>query len=345
MAGEGIDYATATTMVLNFICISIILQSAFFPASLYSDQLELKDTAERASKNVLSLLSSDGGFGYTLDPQIVSMLDTDNPFSRLSYEELLSQLNLEDYDFQLRLSPLIDVEVSRVGLNWSQPEFLVRVTDGGVPLSDILVEAIIVYIKEKSDIYATYSFLAQAEYTSTLGEVTINKTAIPEGAEDYVILFHIDTGEVDTYLVCYDIDSGQIFEIRFYGDRIWIRLSEKPERGTAWVHNLVGLIGSDIVPLYNSTGGDEDKITWSITQTEWWNQSLKGIDEITMVFVASKSGGRGWIEVGFPYMPLLVGKDGITFGKDTSKQKTMVSRTMTISKLLYKVDFLLWRKK
>ncbi|MFQ6137295.1 MAG: hypothetical protein ACE5PM_08975 [Candidatus Hydrothermarchaeales archaeon] len=345
MSGVDIDHIMATIMALNFIFLGVMLQSMFFPTFLYHDQLEMREKADGALLHMLGLLSADGTLDYELDPKKVSMLNEDNPFDQFSYGDLLDQLGLEGYDFQLRISSPIDVEVTRIGSSWSQPEFLVKVADGGMPLSDVLVEATIIYIKEEGEVYVTYSTLAQAEYTSTLGEVVLDKINIPGDAEDYVVLFHIDTGEIDTYLVCYDIDSGLILETHYFDGKVWIRLSEQPQQGAVRIQNLVGLVGSDIVPLYNSSGGDEDKLMWSTGENGWWNRSLGGMEDVSMVFVTSKSVGRGWLEVGFSFMPLLIGESGITFGDDSSGQKTIVSKTMVISNKLYKLDFLVWRIK
>jgi hypothetical protein len=376
MVAPVFEHITAIIVVsMLFVTAVIAVPAISYVNLLYVDQQQFRNVAlEALNSMLLSMgyplewgsdtpfdesaiekfglaLSSSSSF-YVLDPDKVQRLDVNNPSGSLNYETMRTLLGLQDYGFNIKITPPFNVNAIKKS---EIPSLLYEINvtfNDGRPIPNAHVEAAILYVKNKQDIFNTET----ENSTNLLGRCTIEKV-LPSGVTDYVVVLKTTVADLATVTSTYMGGFGyqHTTNASIIGENISLSIPEglgweKGSSGKRWVEGVTVVSGDGTWHIYDGNKLD-DEIIWSDSKDGWaWSKIFTGLSYYNPLFIifnlSVPTGGRQIVLFIGPYTTA-GGYRIFSFGssaRSPSGGALKLSRSVEISGMTYIFELLIWKE-
>jgi hypothetical protein len=376
MVAPVFEHITAIIVVsMLFVSAVIAVPAISYVNLLYVDQQQFRNMALEALNSMLlgtgypsewgssasfnendvtkfGLALSDGFSFYVLDPDKVQRLDVNNPSGSLDYETMRTILGLQDYGFNIRITPPFNVTaIQKSGIPSLLYEVNVTFNDGR-PIPNAHVEAAILYVENKQD----YSNTETENSTNLLGRCTIEKM-LPSGVTDYVVVLKATVADLATVTSTYMEGFGHqhTTNASIIGENISLSIPEGPgwEKGSSgkrWIDSIVVVSADGTWHLYNGSKLD-DPIIWSDSQNGWaWSKIFTGLSYYNPLFIIFNLSVPNPRQLALFVGPFTTasGYRIFDFGSSSAQPPSgavlRLSRSVEISGMTYIFELLIWKE-
>lgn len=376
MVAPVFEHITAIIVVsMLFVSAVIAVPAISYVNLLYVDQQQFRNVALEALNSMLlsmgyplewgsdtpfdesaiekfGLALSPSSSFYVLDPDKVQRLDVNNPSGSLNYETMRTVLGLQDYGFNIKITPPFNVNaIKKSGVPSLLYEINVTFNDGR-PIPNAHVEAAILYVKNKQDIFNTET----ENSTNLLGRCTIGKV-LPSGVTDYVVVLKATVADLATVTSTYMEGFGHqhTTNASIIGENISLSIPEgqgweKGSSGARWVESIVVVSADGTWNIYNGTK-DDDIIQWSDSKNGWaWSRIFTGLsyyNPLFIIFNLSVPNPRQLVLFVGPYTTAggyRIFSFGSSYVQSPSGGALKLSRSVEISGMTYIFELLIWKE-
>jgi len=394
LTGNVYEYLASLLIVsVIFITATNVLPNVGYVNLLAVDQQQLRNAATQAFNTILletgyptdwgtildanyqfdpssvtrfGLASAEESSFYVLDPEKVQRLVPSDPIGSISYNQVRSLLELEEYGFSLKIIPPFNVTMLKDEFTLSSSQisldFDVKVLyNDGRPIAGALVDATIIYMTKQGG--NTAKFYAAAEETSTdsVGLCYFDETIDTPSGETMtsaIVVFQVTVADLSSIVLTYQsTPPNNVANINIVGDEVILSIPDQPPsppNNARWVDFIVVFDGESFSFIHNGTRSNDDKLNYGGgSPFKIWNKNYPGLhyqDKVFLLFsfwTVQPGGGRTSVLIAGPN-PAWQGNRLLQYGDANGPRNAgaalTLQRTVSIAGTTYIAELTFWKE-
>ena len=394
MTGHVYEYLASLLIVsVIFITATNVLPNVGYVNLLAVDQQQLRNAATQAFNTILletgypinwgtildanyqfdpdsvtrfGLASTDESSFYVLDPEKVQRLVPNDPIGSISYNQVRSLLELEEYGFSLKIIPPFNVTMLKDEFTLSSSQisldFDVKVLyNDGRPIAGALVDATIIYMTKQGGNTAKFYAVVEKNSTDSIGLCYFDKTINAPSGETMtsaIIVFRVTVADLSSIVLTYQsTPPNNVANINIVGDEVILSIPDQPPsppNNARWVDFIVVFDGESFSFIHNGTRSNDDKLNYGGgSPFKVWNKNYPGLhyqDKVFLLFsfwTVQPGGGRTSVLIAGPN-PAWQGNRLLQYGDANGPRNAgaalTLQRTVSIAGTTYIAELTFWKE-
>jgi hypothetical protein len=312
------------------------------------------------------LASAEDSSFYVLDSEKIQRLVAGDAIGSISYNQVRSLLELEEYGFCLKIIPPFNVTLLKDEFTLSSSQinldFDVKVLyNDGRPIAGALVDATIIYMTKEGGNTAKFYATVEKGSTDSIGLCYFDKTIDALSGETMtsaIIAFKVTVADLSSIVLTYQsTPPNNVADISVVGDEVILSIPDQPPsppNNARWVDFIVVFDGESFSFIHNGTRSNDDKLNYGGgSPFKIWNKNFPGLhyqDKVFLLFsfwTVLSGGGRTSVLIAGPN-PAWQGNRLLQYG-DTNGPKNAGSaitlqRTVSIAGMTYLAELTFWKE-